>query len=75
MSSTGHGYYCSIRALCFHPAISNGITLHPLFSGVLGGVGAVLGRAVSMKLSILSAAWSCIWSVTWVYVSSVNPAL
>ena len=57
-----------------YPTISNGITLHPL-SGGLGGVGAVSGKAVSMKLPILSAAWSCIWFVTWVYVSSVKPAL
>lgn len=59
----------------FYPTISNGMTLHPPLSGGSGGVGAVSGSAVSMKLPILSAAWSCIWFVTWVYVSSVKPAL
>ena len=58
-----------------YPTISNGMTLHPPLSGGSGGVGAVSGKAVSMKLPILSAAWSCIWFVTWVYVSSVKPAL
>ena len=48
----------------FYPTISNGMTLHSLLLGGSGGVGAVSGRAVSMKLPILSAAWSCIWLVT-----------
>jgi len=39
----------------FYPTLSNGITLHPLSCGRLGGSGGgALGMALSMKLVIIS---------------------